>query len=78
MEEIKELDPKNRIDHMTYLPDMEVIDSDIDKKVVKAINDYDYTVFTAADVLEALKKGNTKAFRQLGHDVHAGIYCKLL
>lgn len=56
MEKIKELDPKNRIDHMTYLPDMEIIDSDLDKRVVKAMNEYDYTLFTENDVLAALEK----------------------
>ena len=44
-----------RIDHMQYLPDMEVLeDSDIGERVVKAMQDYDYTRYTAADVKHAL------------------------
>ena len=33
-EEIKEWQKKNRIDHMTYLPDMEVLHSDIQDRVI--------------------------------------------
>lgn len=52
--EIKELDPKNRIDHMKYLPDMEVIDSDMLDKVIAAMDSYDYDKYTEQDVLSAL------------------------
>ena len=52
--EIKELDPKNRIDHMKYLPDMEVIDSDMLDKVIAAMDAYDYDKYTEQDVLSAL------------------------
>ena len=31
---------KNKIDHMTYLPDMEVLKSDIMDKVLKAVKNY--------------------------------------
>ncbi len=44
-----------RIDHMKYLPDMEVIDSDMLDKVISAMNEYDYTSFTADDVRAALR-----------------------
>lgn len=44
-----------RIDHMKYLPDMEVIDSDMLDKVISAMNEYDYTSFTADDVRSALR-----------------------
>ncbi len=44
-----------RIDHMTYLPDMENIGSEIQDKVIKARNDYTPDKYTAADVTEALK-----------------------
>ena len=47
---------QNRIDHMTYLPDMEILDSDIDKRVIEAMNAYDDTVYTEADVKQALAK----------------------
>ena len=44
-----------KIDHMTYLPDMEVLeDSDIGEKVVEAMKAYDPDSYTAADVKRAL------------------------
>lgn len=53
--QIKEFDPKNRIDHMTYLPDMEVLeDSTIQDEVIKAMNEYDYSKYTAKDVIAAI------------------------
>lgn len=45
---------KKRIDHMTYLPDMEAIDSDIQCRVIESMNAYDYSRYTAADVQNAL------------------------
>ena len=45
---------KNRIDHMTYLPDMENIGSEIQEKVMKDWEDYDYNSYTAVDVRRAL------------------------
>lgn len=45
---------KIRIDHMTYLPDMEAIDSDIQRRVIESMNAYDYSRYTAADVQNAL------------------------
>lgn len=44
----------DRIDHMKYLPDMEVIDSDMLDKVISAMDAYDYSSFTADDVRAAL------------------------
>jgi 2-iminoacetate synthase len=55
-EQILEDMKENRIDHMTYLDDMEVLDSDIDKRVVEAMKQYDYDKYTAADVRRALTK----------------------
>ena len=44
-----------RIDHMQYLPDMEVLeDSDIGAQVVRDMQAYDYHRFTAVDVRRAL------------------------
>ena len=37
-EEILEDQKKNRIDHMTYLPGMEVLESDTMDKVIEAMN----------------------------------------
>lgn len=52
-----ELMPKDkRIDHMKYIPGMEIIESDIDAKVVKARNEYDCDKYTAADVRRALSR----------------------
>ena len=46
-----------RTDHMAYLPDMEKLpDSDIQDRVIRAMEEYDYTRYTAADVKRALAK----------------------
>lgn len=49
---------EQRIDHMKYLPDMEVIESDIMDQVITAMNEYDYDRYTAADVRRALDHDN--------------------
>ena len=49
-EEILEDQKKNRIDHMTYLPGMEDIGSEIMDQVISAMEEYDYSKYTAADV----------------------------
>lgn len=49
-----EQDPSFRTDHMAYLPNMEVIESDVKDKVVEAMNNYDYDRYTAEDVRRAL------------------------
>ena len=54
LEDMKE----NRIDHMTYLEGMEVLDSDVEKTVVEAMNAYDYDKYTEADVRRALAHDN--------------------
>lgn len=46
---------QDRIDHMTYLPDMEVLDSTIDQQVIQAMNQYDYNMYTEQDVIRALQ-----------------------
>lgn len=56
MAEIKELDPKNRIDHMSYLPGMEIIESDLETRVVDAMNACDFGAFSAEDVAAALER----------------------
>ncbi len=45
-----------RIDHMTYLPDMENIGSEIQDKVIAAMESYDPEKYTAEDVRTALEK----------------------
>ncbi|MBQ2576591.1 MAG: 2-iminoacetate synthase ThiH, partial [Lachnospiraceae bacterium] len=50
-----ETDPSSRKDHMEYLPDMEVIDSDVMEKVMTAMEEYDYSGYTAVDVRRALQ-----------------------
>ncbi|MDD7404181.1 MAG: 2-iminoacetate synthase ThiH [Butyribacter sp.] len=45
---------EKRIDHMTYLPGMEVLESDIQQKVIERMEAYDYNKYTAADVKRAL------------------------
>lgn len=49
---------KKRIDHMEYMPGMEVIESDIMDRVISAMESYDYNKYTAADVERALAKEN--------------------
>ncbi|MCI8668143.1 MAG: 2-iminoacetate synthase ThiH [Lachnospiraceae bacterium] len=45
-----------RMDHMAYLPDMEVISSDLMEQVITKMNAYDYNIYTAADVEQALNQ----------------------
>lgn len=45
---------EERIDHMTYLPGMEVINSDIERQVISRMNGYDYEKYTETDVKRAL------------------------
>lgn len=53
-DEIKEHQKKNRIDHMKYMPDMEVLESDILDKVLNYVENYNYEAYTEADVKRAL------------------------
>ncbi|MGN1108154.1 MAG: 2-iminoacetate synthase ThiH [Oscillospiraceae bacterium] len=47
---------EQRTDHMTYLPDMEILeDSDIGEQVLARMKAYDYNKYTAADVKRALE-----------------------
>ena len=57
-EEILEDQKKNRIDHMTYLPGMEVLESDVADRVISAAEAYDPARYTEADVRRALAKDN--------------------
>ena len=54
--EIVENRKENRISHMDYLPDMEVIDSGIADEVINKMNAYNPDEYTKDDVLEALSK----------------------
>lgn len=57
--EILEEQKKNRIDHMTYLPGMEILeDNSVQEQVISAMNAYDYDKFTAKDVRRALAHDN--------------------
>ena len=54
-EDVKEfLEKGKRTNHMEYLPDMEVIQSDVMDKVREAAKNYDYSLYTEADVRRAL------------------------
>lgn len=53
-DEIREHMKENRIDHMTYLPGMERLDSDIPDEVIAEMKGYDYEQYTEADVKAAL------------------------
>ena len=57
-EEILEDMKKNRIDHMTYLPGMENIESTIMDQVITTMNNYDYNHYTEQDVRRALASRN--------------------
>ncbi|MCR5196137.1 MAG: 2-iminoacetate synthase ThiH [Pseudobutyrivibrio sp.] len=49
-----ETDPSSRINHMEYLPGMDIIESDMRQNVMEHFNSYDYNQYTAADVRKAL------------------------
>ena len=49
-----EQDPSFRTDHMKYMDGMQVIESDIKDKVLKAMDEHDYDLYTANDVERAL------------------------
>ena len=53
-----ENDPSFRTNHMEYMPGMEIIESDIKDKVLSAMAEYDYDVYTPQDVERALCKEN--------------------
>ncbi len=53
---IPEQRKESRTDHMAYLPDMEVISSDLMEQVITKMNAYDYNLYTAADVEQALSR----------------------
>jgi 2-iminoacetate synthase len=54
-EEILEDQKENRIDHMTYLPGMEQVPSDILDEVERLADAADFASYTGADVLDALR-----------------------
>ena len=53
-DQIREDQKENRIDHMTYLPGMEDIGSQIMDQVIQEMNNYDYRQYTEAHVRKAL------------------------
>ena len=57
-DEVREQLKKNRIDHMKYLPDMEVLESEVMDQVVSMMQAYDYSKYTEQDVRRALEKEN--------------------
>ena len=50
-----ETDPSSRKNHMEYLPDMEIIESDVCRQVMSQMENYDYSAYTARDVRAALE-----------------------
>lgn len=54
---------EERINHMEYLPDMDIIDSDVMDKVISAMEEYDYNKYTANDVRRALDKEVTNSYK---------------
>jgi 2-iminoacetate synthase len=50
-----ETDPSFRRNHMEYLPDMEIIESDVMDQVMTEMQSYDYSKYTAVDVRRALQ-----------------------
>ena len=50
-----ENDPSSRTDHMKYMEGMEIINSDICEKVMSQVKEYDYSKYTARDVIAALE-----------------------
>ena len=50
-----ENNPSSRTNHMEYMEGMEVIESDVCRKVIDEMNSYDYSKYTARDVQRALE-----------------------
>ena len=50
-----ENNPSVRTNHMEYMDGMEKIDSDIRDRIISAMNDYDYNIYTPKDVRKALQ-----------------------
>ncbi len=50
-----ENNPASRTNHMEYMEGMEIIESDVCKKVMDEMHSYDYKKYTAADVRRALE-----------------------
>lgn len=55
-EEIREHQKENRIDHMTYLPDMEDIGSQVMDQVIRKMEEYDPEIYKESDIRRALAK----------------------
>lgn len=55
-EEIREHQKENRIDHMTYLPDMEDIGSQVMDQVICKMEEYDPELYKESDIRRALAK----------------------
>jgi len=55
-EEIREHLPKNRINHLKYLPNMEVIEPDVMDQVITARKAYDYEAYSPEQVRQVLHK----------------------
>ncbi|MCR5101869.1 MAG: 2-iminoacetate synthase ThiH [Butyrivibrio sp.] len=53
-----EQDPSYRTNHMEYMEGMEIVKSDIKDKVIEEMNNYDYSIYTSADVIRALSHKN--------------------
>ena len=53
-----ETDPSSRTNHMEYMPGMEQISSDICEQVMSQMKEYDYSKYTAKDVMAALEHEN--------------------
>ena len=53
-----ENDPSSRSNHLKYLPDMEQINSDIQGKVLKSVNNYNYSGYTSKNIKSALEHEN--------------------
>ena len=70
-DEIREHQKENRIDHMKYLPGMEVLDSDIPDQVIAAMDAYDYDRYTDADV--NMRSVLSKILRHFFHRQHCRI-----
>ena len=63
---------KARTNHMEYLPDMEVIDSDIMDRVLEAVSSYDQSAYTEADVRHALAHSSRiPEYRNVHTDIHS-------
>ena len=60
-----EQDPSFRTNHMEYMKGMEIIQSDIKDKVLKAMDEFDYDYMTVSELKELAKEKGIEGYSKL-------------